>query len=171
MGTYKTSGKTWLEVSVNGPWGAALQPNAPIIEEEIVKESVHCHRLGAAIIHLHAFDANGNEVNDDPDRYERMIKAIKRQAPDAIVYPTVPSKAGSELLKPEERYKVAEELGKRPGVLEWTSVDPGSCNLSRQSVVMSGRSDLPKFRVSLVSDLFLIFSFHSNQERRRVCEP
>lgn len=134
---FRTSGKTWLECAVNGPWGKSMQPAAPILEEEIIKQSIECYKLGAAVIHLHAF-VDGIEVNDDPDLYERMIKAIKREAPDAIVYPTVPSKVGSENLKPEERYKVAEQLGQRAGVLEWTSVDPGSCSLSKLSVLNSG---------------------------------
>jgi uncharacterized protein (DUF849 family) len=113
-----------------------LQPNAPTSDAAIVEESVKAHQLGAAIIHLHAF-RDGLE-HHDPEQFERLIKDIKRQAPDAIVYPTVPSKAGSHLLKPEERYRVAEQLGEK-GVLEWTSVDPGSCNLSFKRGVEDGR--------------------------------
>ncbi len=34
--------KTWLEVSLNGPWGRVRQPGSPVTVREIVEQGVAC---------------------------------------------------------------------------------------------------------------------------------
>ena len=145
-------GKTWLEVALNGSWGRVLQPRIPVSIDEIIAEGIACVRTGAAIVHLHAYDAQTGRQNDDPEIYARIIEGIHAQG-DAIIYPTVigGTEAGSELTRMgASRYAAVAALGER-GLLEWTVVDPGSTNTSSYhdiarnragSVYMNPQSDI-----------------------------
>src|SRR5262245_59848612 len=118
------SGKTWLEVALNGSWTRAMQPRIPISVDEIVADGVACVKAGAAIVHLHAYDVETGRQRDDPDLYAHIIDGIHAQV-DAIVYPTVigGSENGSELTRMgRARYAAVEALGAR-GLLEWSVVD------------------------------------------------
>lgn len=132
--------KTWLEVALNGPWGRERQPNVPLTIDECVEQGVACVEAGAAIIHVHAFDAEADEQNDDPDIYAQIIEGIKEQV-DAIVYPTIPL-AGSPNqaeMTGDERFAHQNELGQR-GLLEWAVVDPGSVNFNRHDAIARGET-------------------------------
>jgi 3-keto-5-aminohexanoate cleavage enzyme len=129
----------WLEVALNGPFGPKRQPHAPYTAAALIDEGLACARAGAAIIHLHVYDEATGIQNDAPDTYVRVIEAI-REKEDVIVYPTVPMGGGGEPGSPERakaRYTVIDELGRR-GLLEWSVVDPGSCNLARFDDIASG---------------------------------
>lgn len=123
----------WLEAALNGPWGRDRQPDIPITVEEIVAEGIACATAGAAIIHLHAYDAASGRQHDDWQLCARIIEGI-RAACDAIVYPTIPIAgsgfAGALTLTPQQRYAHLGELARR-GLVEWAVVDPGSVNLAR----------------------------------------
>lgn len=123
--------KTWLEVALNGPWTRQRQPGIPIRVEDVVREGIECVKAGAAIVHVHAYDADTGIQNDDWETYARIITGI-RESVDAIVYPSIPF-AGSAAQKQtgdaESRFEHVRELGKR-GLLEWAAVDPGSTNIT-----------------------------------------
>jgi len=127
--------RTWLEVALNGPWGREGQPNAPITAEECIEEGVACVEAGAAIVHVHAYDPETGQQDDDADRYARVIEGIREQV-DAIVYPTLPPAGapGTPDQTGAERFAHQAELGER-GLLEWGAVDPGSVTLSRYDQV------------------------------------
>jgi 3-keto-5-aminohexanoate cleavage enzyme len=133
--------KTWLEVSLNGAWTRRLQPLIPISVAEIVAQGIACVRAGAAIVHLHAYDAAAGRQKDDAEIYAAIIDGIRAEV-DAIVYPTIPhlEQAG---LAPEERarqrYAAITELGRR-GLLEWTVVDPGTVNLVQYDAIAVDRA-------------------------------
>jgi uncharacterized protein (DUF849 family) len=123
--------KTWLEVSLNGPWGRGRQPRIPVSVEEIVREGVACAQAGAAIVHVHAYDEASGKPREDAEAYARIISGI-RSACDAIVYPTIPVLGLAPFPKEApgaERFATVEALAKR-GLLEWAAVDPGSVNLA-----------------------------------------
>jgi 3-keto-5-aminohexanoate cleavage enzyme len=126
-----TEPAVWLEVALNGPWSRDVQPGIPLAVEEIVAEGIACARAGAAIIHVHAYDAATGRQKDDAGLYVRIIEGIRARE-DVIVYPTLPL-AGSpdapELMGAAERFRAVEELARR-GLLEWTVVDPGSVNFA-----------------------------------------
>ena len=126
---------TWIEAAINGPWGPDRQPGSPITVEECIEEGVACVEAGAAIVHVHAFDPETNQQDDDPDAYARIIEGI-RDRTDAIVYPTIPTMGvgGRAEMSPAERYAHQAELGRR-GLLEWSVVDPGSVNLTTYDAV------------------------------------
>jgi len=122
---------TWIEVSLNGPWGRALQPRIPIAPAEIVAEGIAAARAGASIVHFHAYDAATGRQDDDWETYARVIEGIRAQV-DVIAYPTIPL-AGSALTAQgdlgTERFHHIDELGRR-GLIEWGVVDPGSVNFA-----------------------------------------
>jgi len=126
-----TGRSVWLEVALNGPWTRRSQPRIPMTVDEIVAEGIACARAGAAILHVHAYDAATGRQKDDPDLYAAIIERI-RAAVDAVVYPTIPvlsTTDDSSVGIATHRYAAVEVLARR-GLLEWAVVDPGSVNLS-----------------------------------------
>ena len=132
--------KTWLEVSLNGSWTRRRQPLIPVAVEEIVAQGIACARAGAAILHLHAYDAATGRQQDDWRIYAAIFAGIRAEI-DAIVYPTIPGlndpALGAEA-RARQRYAAIEALGER-GMLEWAVVDPGSVNLNSFEAIASGR--------------------------------
>lgn len=123
-------GKVWIEAALNGPWGRERQPGIPVAVEEIVADGLAAADAGAAIVHVHAYDASTGRQNDQWETYARIIEGIRAKA-DVIVYPTIPL-AGSDYASAnaQARFAHTAELARR-GLLEWTVCDPGSCNFAR----------------------------------------
>lgn len=136
----ETPGKTWVEVSLNGPWSRDLQPTIPISVKDIVEDGIACARAGATIVHVHAYDVATGRQKDDADLYAAIIEGIRAKE-DVIVYPTLPF-AGSvdapKMMTAQERYTHTETLCKR-GLLEWSVVDPGSTNITRLDQIAEGK--------------------------------
>lgn len=120
----------WLEVALNGAAGRALQPRIPVTPAAIIEEALACADLGAAIIHVHAFDERGAAV-EDADIYARIIEGVRAKS-DAIVYPTL-ALAGDL----ETRYRPIRALAER-GLLEMGVVDPGSVNITHKTQAAAG---------------------------------
>lgn len=157
--------KTWLEVSVNGPWGRDRQPGIPVTVREIVEQAVACAKAGAAIVHVHAYDEATGKQKDDGELYARIIAEIRSQA-DVIVYPTVPL-AGmpgqSGLQSPQERFAHLQHLAERR-LLEWAAVDPGSVNFAYYDDLREDKVGFvylnPEEHVRHVLDLARKYRFH-----------
>lgn len=135
--------KVWLEVALNGPWSRARQPRIPVSVEEIVADGIACVKAGAAIVHVHAYDAESGRQKDDPAIYARIIEGIRANV-DAIVYPTIPLAGGPDAARAGEgdgraRFAAIEALA-RQGLLEWAVIDPGSTNFSEFDDLAAGRS-------------------------------
>lgn len=122
--------KVWIEAALNGPWGRERQPGIPVTVEEIVADGLAAADAGAAIVHVHAYDAATGRQKDEWETYARIIEGIRAKA-DVIVYPTIPL-AGSDYASAnaQRRFAHTAELAQR-GLLEWTVCDPGSCNFMR----------------------------------------
>jgi uncharacterized protein (DUF849 family) len=123
--------KTWLEVALNGPWTQERQAGIPIKVVDIVQQGIDCVNAGAAIVHVHAYDEETGLQKDDVDVYKKIIEGIRTKV-DAVVYPTVPTPGMNPIAKGsggDDRYAHIEALAK-DGFLEWTALDPGSCNFS-----------------------------------------
>jgi uncharacterized protein (DUF849 family) len=134
-----TTDKVWLEAALNGPWGRGLQPGIPITVAEIVADGIACAEAGAAILHVHAYDAATGRQKDDPELYAAIIAGIRERV-DAIVYPTIPFAGGADApggIAAAERFAAIEALAER-GLLEWAVVDPGSTNLARFDAITAG---------------------------------
>lgn len=121
--------KIWLEAALNGNWGRQLQPKIPVTVEELIEDGLACARAGAAIIHLHTYDAKSGKARMDAESYARVIQGIRTKL-DVIVYPTFGTeRADGELSSVgRQRYTAVETLAERE-LLEWAPVDPGSVNL------------------------------------------
>ncbi len=134
-----TSEKTWLEVSLNGPWARERQPLIPISVADIVRDGIACARAGAGIVHVHAYDESTGRQKDDADLYAAVIEGI-REKEDVIVYPTLPF-AGSvdspQVMSAQARFAHTETLAKK-GLLEWAVVDPGSTHVAKLDEISTG---------------------------------
>lgn len=123
--------KTWLEVSLNGPWGKSRQPGIPIGINEIIAQGVACVEAGAGIVHVQAYDESTGRPHEDAEVYAAVIQGIRSQV-DAIVYPAVSATGIASSLAgatSQVRFAIQEELAKR-SLLEWSVVDPGSANFA-----------------------------------------
>jgi uncharacterized protein (DUF849 family) len=133
--------KVWIEAALNGAWMRERQPAIPVSIDEVVADGIAAAEAGAAIIHLHAYDAVTGRQRDAYEIYAPIIEGIRAKV-DAIVYPTLPI-AGSgyagDLRTPRERYEHVEKLA-RAGLLEWAVVDPGSAVFTRFDEVARGQA-------------------------------
>lgn len=132
---------TWLEAAINGPWSRTRQPLIPIAVSDCIADGIACAREGAAIIHVHAYDAATGFQNDDAETYARIIEGIRARE-DVIVYPTLPLTVTPAAFAPEAaaaRFAAVEALCKRD-LLEWAVVDPGSLNLTTFADIGTGRT-------------------------------
>jgi 3-keto-5-aminohexanoate cleavage enzyme len=120
----------WIEAALNGPWGRERQPGIPITVEAVIADGLSAVDAGAAIIHVHAYDASTGRQRDEWETYARIIEGIRSKA-DVIVYPTIPL-AGSDFAasNAERRFAHTAELARR-GLIEWAVVDPGSVSFVR----------------------------------------
>ena len=163
--TIATPGKTWLEVSLNGPWSRDRQPLIPISVKEIVDDGIACARAGAAIVHVHAYDDKTGRQKDDADLYIAIIEGIRAKE-DVIVYPTLPF-AGSvdapQMMTAQARFAHTETLAKR-GLLEWAVVDPGSTNITRLDEIPAGKEGFvyanPESHIRRGLELATRYRFH-----------
>lgn len=161
----QTPGKTWLEVSLNGPWSRDRQPGIPISVRDIVTEGIACAQAGAAILHVHAYDEKTGRQKDDADLYAAIIEGIRAKE-DVVVYPTLPF-AGSvdapNMMTAQERFRHTETLAKR-GLLEWAVVDPGSTNITRLDEIPVGKQGFvyanPESHIRLGLELATRYRFH-----------
>jgi 3-keto-5-aminohexanoate cleavage enzyme len=120
-----------LEAAINGA-ARLFQPTIPVREDDIVADALASADAGAAVIHLHAYDADGAPT-EDPDVYSRIIERIAARS-HAIVYPTLALFGGLE-----ERLAPIDALARR-GLIEWGVVDPGSVNIAHRRQAAAGLS-------------------------------
>ncbi|WP_226583119.1 BKACE family enzyme [Acuticoccus sediminis] len=130
----------WLEAALNGPWGRHRQPGIPVTISEIVAEGIACAEAGAAVIHLHAYDASTGLQKDDWEIYAAIFEGIRAKV-DVIVYPSIPL-AGDKGVAIEGgaagRFAAVSRLADE-GLIEWSVVDPGTANLARYRDIEGGR--------------------------------
>ncbi|MBX6343180.1 MAG: 3-keto-5-aminohexanoate cleavage protein, partial [Thermomicrobiaceae bacterium] len=112
--------KVIVSVATTGSRTSRAQtPYVPITEEEIAEQAVACWREGAAIVHIHVRDEQG-QVTCDPARYRRVAGLIRAQGCDIII--NMSTGGGAGVVSDEERANVVRL---RP---EIASFDAGSVN-------------------------------------------
>lgn len=161
----ETPGKTWIEVALNGPWSRDLQPRIPISVDSIVADGIACARAGAAVVHVHAYDAATGRQKDDADLYIAIIEGIRARE-DVIVYPTLPFAGhvdAPDMMTAQARYAHTETLARR-GLLEWSVVDPGSTNITRLQDIAAGKEGFvyanPESHIRRGLELASRYGFH-----------
>jgi uncharacterized protein (DUF849 family) len=129
--------------------GKSANPALPEQPEEIVAQGLEAWRAGAAILHIHARDANGRATGDVAV-FRKIVEGLRAAGCDAVLnLSTGGAVAGLAL---EERLKVIPEL--KPEIASF-SVGSGS---------LLGRWDEPAGR--WVNDRFVaLFGSHAELER------
>jgi uncharacterized protein (DUF849 family) len=61
-----------------------INPYTPIQPDEIIRDVLFAHDVGAAIAHIHARDRSGKPTRD-PEIYKRIVGEIRSKAPDIII--------------------------------------------------------------------------------------
>jgi 3-keto-5-aminohexanoate cleavage enzyme len=107
---------------VGGELERDQQPNLPIAPEEIADEVARCREAGASIVHLHVRDGTGAPTQDR-DRFETVMEAIRRTAPDIVIQT---STGGSVGMTEDER---SQPLDLKP---EMATLTTGTVNFGRE---------------------------------------
>ena len=102
----------------------ALTPHVPLSPEEIVADAVLCHDVGAAVVHVHARDREGQPTYD-ADVFAEIISGIRKERPQLIVCATTSGRRYGEL---EQRAAVLELEGDAKPDL--ASLTTGSLNFN-----------------------------------------
>lgn len=112
--------KLIISVATTGSRTSRAQtPYVPITPEEIAEQAIQCWREGAAIVHIHVRDDDG-QVTCDPARYQRVRELIEAAGCDMIVNMSTGGGAGT--ISDEDR-TAPVRLGP-----EIASFDAGSVN-------------------------------------------
>src|SRR5438876_8179608 len=81
----------------------AQQPYLPITPQEIIQAAVECYEAGAAIIHIHVRDAEGN-ATQDAQLFREVVEGIRAHC-DVI---TQVSTGGAVWMSADERLQSIE---------------------------------------------------------------
>ncbi len=85
----------------------AQTPHVPLTPEEIIRDAVDCANAGAAIVHIHARDAEGKPTYR-PEIFAKIIRGIRTERPDLIICATTSGRRHGQF---EERSAVLELEG------------------------------------------------------------
>jgi len=101
-----------------------MTPYVPLSPEEIVADAVNCHDAGAAVVHVHARDREGQPTYE-ADVFAEIISGIRKERPQLIVCATTSGRRSGEL---ERRSAVLELDGEAKPDL--ASLTTGSLNFN-----------------------------------------
>ncbi len=113
----------------------------PYTVEEFVREAKEAYLAGASIIHLHVREDDGTPTQS-VNRFEEVIKAIKKEVPDVIIQP---STGGAVGMTNDERLQ--------PTLLnpEMCTLDCGSVNFGGNEVFINTEDDIKYFAEKIYS--------------------
>jgi 3-keto-5-aminohexanoate cleavage enzyme len=118
-----------ISAALTGSWPTKAQnPALPVTEEEIAEAAIAAHAAGAAIVHLHVRNDQGN-VTCEPARYARARELIRAAGSDVIINMSTGGGAGQTT--DAERI---EPVRLRP---EIASFDCGSLNFGKTVFINS----------------------------------
>jgi len=115
-----------------------MVPDVPITATEIAEETVHVVQAGAAIVHIHARDDNGDATMDTvkfEEVYAAVQSALKREQLDAVINLTSSGAPGSDELRMAHLQKLNPDM---------CSLDAGTMNWAHKSVFENSPSFLDK---------------------------
>ncbi len=114
-----------IECALNEQVGKGENPKVPIAVDEIVADGLAAAAAGAAILHFHARDeVTGALLHPGTEVYRRILRGIRRENPDVILYPTYGASP-----TPEARFAHLAELAVDPECrLDFATIDPGAVN-------------------------------------------
>lgn len=106
-------------------------PYVPITPEEIAQDTVACAKAGAAIIHLHVRDENGNN-SMEPALFIDVVKKVRKAVDDAGLDVVLNLTTSGSVWPEEKRVAHLPEL-----LPEMCSYDPGSMNWANSYVFLN----------------------------------
>ena len=120
-----------IECALNEQVSRTDTPHVPISDDEIVSDGLEAAEAGASILHFHAREPEtGALLHPGLAVYQRIMKRIRAENPDVLVYPTY----GASPTK-EERFSHLEALARDPDVrLEFATIDPGAVNYAGYAI-------------------------------------
>ena len=96
------SDKVYITAALSGAWPTKeMNEHVPYTPEEIAEDAYQCWKAGAAIVHLHMRDDQG-EGTMDPERFAKTIKLIRAHK-DCDVIINCTSSGSKVPLAPEQR--------------------------------------------------------------------
>lgn len=113
----------------------------PYTVDEFVREAKESYLAGASIIHLHVREDDGSPTQSR-DRFEEVIKAIKKEIPDVIIQP---STGGAVGMSNDERLQPTELSP------EMCTLDCGSVNFGGNEVFINTEDDIKYFAKKIYS--------------------
>ena len=124
-----------IECAINEQVSKGQNPAVPIDGDEIVADTLAAAEAGAAIVHLHARDpGSGDLLHPGTEVYRDVMRRIRRENPDVILYPTYGFSP-----TPEERFSHIDALAGDPEVrLDFATIDPGAVNYAGVAAGDSG---------------------------------
>ncbi|RIK45905.1 MAG: 3-keto-5-aminohexanoate cleavage protein [Chloroflexi bacterium] len=132
--------KLILSVAMTGSRTSRAQtPYVPITEEEIAQQALDCWRAGAAIVHIHVRDENG-QPSCAPERYQKVTDIVRAAGSDVIMNWSTGGGAG--IVSDDDR---SASIALAPEV---ASFDCGSTNFGRGVFINS-----PAFLEKLARDM------------------
>ena len=111
-----------------------INPHIPLTPEEIAEDAVNCWRAGAAVVHIHMRDENGDGTMDKK-RFKKTAELIRSRC-DVVINMTT---SGDPNATDEDRMAHIREL--RP---EIASFDAGTFNWMPKGVFMNSPQFLEK---------------------------
>ena len=114
-----------IECSLNEQVTKAQAPSVPIAKDEVVEDALAAAAAGASILHFHARDeTTGDLLHPGTEWYREVMRAIRRENPDVLLYPTYGASP-----TPEERFSHLAALADDPEIrLDFATIDPGAVN-------------------------------------------
>ena len=119
--------KMMIEAAINELASKKYNPNVPYGPEEVAEDALACIEAGATIVHFHARDADtGAQLWTDATVYSEAMAMIRRDRPDALLYPSYPGARPKE-----QRFAHIAALANDPAAkLDLATFDVGATNNS-----------------------------------------
>ena len=139
--------KLIISAAITGTAGSkVLSPYIPIDAAEIAEEAVAVAKAGAAIVHIHVHDDNGDKTMDT-GKFEEAFKAVKSatEAAGIDVVVNLTTSGGSS----EDEVRMAHLKKLRP---EMCSYDSGSFNWNNGNVFLNSAEFLAKLSQCVVEN-------------------
>lgn len=104
-------------------------PHVPVAPEEIIEDAVACCKAGAATVHLHARDEDG-EPTYKKEIYAQIIRGIRKHCPDLIICVSTSGRVHNTFEKRSEVLELDGDVKPDMG-----SLTLGSLNFPKQASI------------------------------------
>lgn len=119
-----------------------MTPHVPTSENEIIEDVLACHELGITMVHLHARNEIGLPTHRS-DVYARLIKGIRRHAPELVICVSLSGRNVQEFEKRAEVLGLQGEFKPDMGSLTLSSLNfSGQASVNEPEMVQRLAKDM-----------------------------